>query len=128
MRKRRRKALGEPLERELIVLVVPSVQADGVTRFDPAPWVDAALKFFGQTFGGAVAYSGVKGSWRDDQRQGLVVEVEPVPVHCYASREDLDDREKLEALATFCRRLGRETKQKEVALVIGDEYFALRDL
>ena len=125
--KRTKKVLGEPLERVLVVLVIPSVEGDGVTRFDPAPWVDAALKTFGRVFGGAVAYSGVKGTWRDAQREGLVVEIEPVPIHCYVDPADLDDREKLTALADLCRRLRRETRQKEVALIIGDEYFAIRD-
>jgi hypothetical protein len=123
----RHDVLGAPLSRVLIVLVIPSVEADGVTRLDPRPWVDGALKLFGRLFGGAVAYSGVKGTWRDDVRGGLVVEVEPVPVHCWVDPADLDDRAKLDALAAFCRRLRVEAKQKEVALVVGADYFAIRD-
>jgi hypothetical protein len=33
----------------------------------------------------------------------------------------------LAALGDFCRKLGRETRQGEVGLVAGDEYFAIRD-
>jgi hypothetical protein len=31
-------------------------------------------------------------------------------------------------LGSFCRRMGRETNQGEVGLVIGDEYIAIRDM
>lgn len=33
----------------------------------------------------------------------------------------------LAALGKFCRRMGRDARQGEVGLVIGDEYFAIRD-
>ena len=33
----------------------------------------------------------------------------------------------LAALGDFCRKLGREARQGEVGLVVGDEYFAIRD-
>ena len=42
--------------------------------------------------------------------------------------DDVEDEDKLGALARFCRRMGRETKQGEVGLVIGDEYVAIRNL
>ena len=31
------------------------------------------------------------------------------------------------ALGRFCRVMGREARQGEVGLVVGDEYFAIRD-
>ena len=37
-----------------------------------------------------------------------------------------DDRN-LAALGDFCRKLGREARQGEIGLVVGDEYFAVRD-
>jgi hypothetical protein len=33
----------------------------------------------------------------------------------------------LAVLGTFCRRMGREARQGEVGLVVGDEYFAIQD-
>jgi hypothetical protein len=30
-------------------------------------------------------------------------------------------------LGSFCRRMGREAGQGEVGVVVGDEYFAIRD-
>ncbi len=58
---------------------------------------------FGRVFGGATAYPRAQGIWRDDERGGALVKDEPVVVHCY------------------------EARQGEVGLVVGDEYFAIRD-
>lgn len=52
---------------------------------------------------------------------------EPVVVHCYTVPEAIEDATVLARLATFCRRMGRETAQGEIGLVIADEYFAIRD-
>jgi len=41
--------------------------------------------------------------------------------------EDIEDPDNLAALGAFCRQLGREARQGEVGLVIGNEYFAIRD-
>ena len=41
--------------------------------------------------------------------------------------KDIEDPNNLAALGAFRRLMGRETKQGEVGLVVGDEYFAIRD-
>ena len=55
-----------------------------------------------------------------------LVEDEPVIIHCYTTPGDLNDPERLAQLGSFCRRMGREARQGEVGLVIGDEYLAFR--
>ena len=52
---------------------------------------------------------------------------EPVAIHCYTSPERIEDEDALSELGSFFRRLGREASQGEVGLVVGDEYFAIRD-
>lgn len=47
--------------------------------------------------------------------------------HCYTTPDDLNDPERLAQLGNFCRRMGREARQGEVGLVIGDEYLAFQD-
>ena len=111
----------------LVVLFVPSVERDGVTPVDQDRWRDAALETFGRVFGGATAYPKAHGIWRDDERGGALVRDEPVVMHCYTTPEDIEDEAKLGELGAFCRRMGREVGQGEVGLVIGDEYFAIRD-
>ena len=112
--------------RVLVVLFVPSVERDPTTSIDQQHWVDAALEMFGRVFGGATAYPRAKGIWRDDER-GTLVHDEPVVVHCYTTPVDIEDSRHLGALGGFCRTMGREARQGEIGLVVGDEYFAIRD-
>jgi plasmid stabilization system protein ParE len=65
--------------------------------------------------------------WRDDERGGTLVRDEPIVVHCYTTPLEIEDGRNLAALGDFCRKLGRETRQGEIGLVVGDEYFAIRD-
>ena len=100
---------------------------EGVRSIDQPYWVHAALTMFGRVFGGATAYPKAKGIWRDDEREGALVKDEPVVVHCYTTPADIEDANNLAELGSFCRRMGREANQGEVGLVVGDEYFAIRD-
>ncbi len=111
----------------LVVLFVPSVERDGRTAINQNHWVDAALEMFGRVFGGATAYPRAKGIWRDDVRGGALVKDQPVVVHCYTTAVDVQDSRKLAELGNFCRMMGRKARQGEVGLIIGDEYFAVRD-
>ena len=118
---------GRGRTRILVVLFVPSVERDGSTPIDQRHWVDASLEMFGRVFGGATAYPRAKGVWRDDERGGALVLDEPVVVHCYTTPMDIEDDANLAALGAFCRRMGREARQGEIGLVVGDEYFAIRE-
>jgi hypothetical protein len=68
-----------------------------------------------------------EGHLADDERGGHLVKDEPVVVHCYTRPTDIQDGRNLAELGSFCRMMGREAGQGEVGLVIGDEYFAIRD-
>lgn len=119
--------LGGGRKRLLVVLFVPSVERDGTTAVDQDHWVKASLEMLARIFGGATAYPRGKGIWRDDERAGRLVWDEPVIVHCYMDPEDFAVPEKQADLAAFCRRMGRETKQGEVGVIVDDEYIAIRD-
>jgi hypothetical protein len=125
---RRQSLLKGGRKRVLVVLFVPSVERDGRTPIDQDRWVDAALEMFGGVFGGATAYPKAKGIWRDDERDGVLVRDEPVVVHCYTTPADIEEPGNLGELGSFCRTMGREARQGEVGLVIGDEYFAIREI
>jgi len=109
------------------VLFVPSVERDGVTLVDQDRWVKAALDCLGTTFGGATAYPRAQGVWRDDERADVLVFDAPVVMHCYTTPEALSDDTKIAELLRFCRRMGRETRQGEIGLVIENEYFPITD-
>ncbi len=121
-----RAALAVGRKRVLVVMFVPSVERDGATPIDQPYWVGAALNMFGRVFGGATAYPKASGIWRDDERGGALIEDEPVVMHCYTTPEDIQSSRNLEEVGRFCRRMGREANQGEVGLVVGDEYFAIR--
>ena len=110
-----------------MVLFVPSMVRDGETPIDQERWLDLSLEMFGRVFGGATAYPKAKGIWRDDERGGVLVKDEPVVVHCYTTPAQIEDQRNLAELGSFCRKMGREARQGEVGLVVGDEYFAIRD-
>jgi len=122
-----RAALGDGRKRVLVILFIPSVERDGATPIDQARWVNDALAMFGKVSGGATAYPKARGVWRDDERNGALVIDEPVVMHCYTTPGEISDQTNLAEVSVFCRRMGREARQGEVGLVIGDEYFAIRD-
>lgn len=124
---RQRPPLGGGRKRVLVVLFIPSIERDGVTPIDQQHWLDAALEMFGRVFGGATAYPRAKGIWRDDERNGTLVKDEPIIVHCYTTPADIEDSRNLAELGSFCRTMGRDARQGEVGVVVGDEYFAIRD-
>lgn len=111
----------------LVVLFIPSIERNGSTSVDRSHWVEEALVMFGTVFGGATAYPQANGIWRDDERGGRLIRDEPVVLHCYTTPEHIEDPGALAELGAFCRRMGRQANQGEVGLVIGDEYFAIRD-
>jgi len=45
----------------------------------------------------------------------------------YTTPADIEDARNLAELGDFCRRMGRDARQGEVGLVVGNEYFAIRD-
>lgn len=113
--------------RSLIILFVPSVERDGKTKIDQPFWTEQALHWFAHTFGRATAYPPGRGVWKDDANGGALVFDEPVSVHCYVSPEVIHEPHKARALVSFCKKMGRETNQGEVGLMIEGEYFAIRD-
>jgi hypothetical protein len=52
---------------------------------------------------------------------------EPVVVQCYTTPAEIQDDDNLAALGAFCRKMGREARQGEIGLIVGDEYFAIRE-
>src|SRR5262245_17755732 len=111
----------------LLVLFVPSVERDGITAVNQDYWVTEALETLGHLFGGATAFPKARGVWRDDEMGGQLIKDEPVVLHCYTTPELIEDADRLSRLGSFCRRMGRDARQGEIGLVIGDEYLAFRD-
>ncbi|HEY6348956.1 MAG TPA: hypothetical protein VI636_06055 [Candidatus Angelobacter sp.] len=112
-----------PLGTLIIVLFVPSKDRNG-SDIDHDFWVTAALETLGKLFRGATAYPRARGVWRDDERGGDLRYEEPTIVTCYADPRALTDAARLQ-LRAFLHRLGRETNQGEVGIVIGSQYYGI---
>jgi hypothetical protein len=109
----------------LFVLFVPSADRYGA-EIDHDHWVEEALATFGKLFRGATAYPRARGVWRDDDRGGELVFEQPTIDTCYANPDDVDDAA-LGELRSFLHRMGRETDQGEVGIVVGDEYHGISE-
>ncbi len=106
----------------LIVLYLPSKdRLDQV--IDQNHWIGEALQVLGECFGGATAFPKGKGVWRDDAQGGKLLFDEPVVIQCYTNEEMLDRH--LDRLRSFLLRLGTETRQGAVGLVIDRDYLEL---
>ena len=107
-----------------LVLFVPSQDRDGL-EIDHELWVTRALDAFGQLFRGATAYPRARGVWRDDTQGGKLKHEEPTIITCYADPAVLKHSEAQVALRAFLHRLGRETNQGEVGIVIDGQYYGI---
>jgi len=89
-------------------------------------WVGEVLNTLGRLFRGATAYPRGRGVWRDDEREGTLLEEEPVIVFSYAATEDLT-AESLTELYRTLSRMGREANQGEIGVVIDGKYYGITD-
>jgi hypothetical protein len=106
----------------LLVLFVPSVDRNQVS-VDQGHWVDEALWMLGTYFGGATAFPKARGVWRDDSQGGELILDEPVIIQCYTSETTI--RQRTSELKDFLNRMGRETNQGAVGLVIDGDYLEI---
>jgi hypothetical protein len=115
----------QPVGALLIVFFVSSKDRLG-REIDHDLWVARALETFGSLFRGATAYPRARGVWRDDERGGDLLYEEPTIITCYADPKALTEKARSQ-LRAFLHRLGRETQQGEVGIVIGDRYYGITE-
>lgn len=106
----------------LLVLFLPSKDRFDA-EIDQDFWVGEALGMLGEVFGGGTAFPRGRGVWRDDARGGILLYDEPVVIQCYTSEELLEARGVL--LRAFLVRMGSESKQGAVGLVIDRDYLEI---
>ncbi|HEX2294675.1 MAG TPA: hypothetical protein VHN37_05135 [Actinomycetota bacterium] len=109
-----------------VTLFVPSVDRSGA-GIDQDYWGTEALQVFGRLFRGATAFPPARGVWRDDERGGKLVFDDTRMVMSYVEPVLLDDAATVAALRRFLHRLGRETNQGEVGIVIDGIYYPIVD-
>jgi hypothetical protein len=119
------RALGasQPLGTAHLMVFVPSVDRDGKGIKGPS-WTRPTLRVLGKLFRGATAYPRGIGVWRDDQQGGKLVFDRTTIVFSYVAPGDLTPSA-LGELRAFLHRLGRETNQGEVGLVLDGHYIGI---
>jgi hypothetical protein len=109
----------------LFVLFIPSKDKDGNDLSDQEMWADAAGDLLSELFGGATAMPPAKGKWLNEETNQIITE-QVVLVHCYARPRHANDEDRLKQLARFLHRMGKETNQGEVAIVIDNVFHRIR--
>jgi hypothetical protein len=109
----------------LIVLFIPSKDRKGKPLIDHGMWVSGAESLLGRLFGGCTAMPPAEGIWFDEVADQLIRE-EVRLIHSYALVSDVEDEEKMRSLSDFLHRMGRQTRQGEVAIVIDRVFHRIR--
>ena len=121
------RALGasQPLGTAHLMIFVPSADRAGKKLKGPS-WTKPTLRTLGRLFRGATAYPKGLGVWRDDQAGGRLVFDDTTIVFSYVAPADLT-AVALRELRGFLHRLGRETNQGEIGLVLDGHYIGITE-
>jgi hypothetical protein len=121
--------LGEALGAELVPshqvlrVYVPNCDRNGKEIGDQRRWVLAAAQLFSRIGGGVTVEPPVEGGWLDPDTQHIVWE-RPVLVYTYVNPDEFLAH--LGELRQFLHRMGRETRQGEVALEFAGLFYRIR--
>lgn len=105
---------------DLVILIIPSHDRKQQELADQDMWAEAALELFADLYGGATAFNSFKGVYRTDQ--GAILWDNPILIESYVRRADLEDVIKLHELLQFSKRMGRETRQAAVAIIVNNVF------
>lgn len=105
---------------DTIIIFIPSHQRDKTPVNDQDVWASQALDLMGKLFGGATAFTNLRGIWRDDEDGGKLLDDAPIMVQSLAKRADVEDQEKLVEFAAFLRLMGKKLKQGAIGVVFND--------
>src|SRR4051812_27778434 len=108
---------------DIVILIIPSHyredKQDKPLR-DQEVWAGNAMALFADLYGGATAFKTFQGIYKD--KGGEVHHDVPILIEPYVERSLLVDEGRLHQLLEFAKRMGRETRQKAVALIINDVF------
>jgi hypothetical protein len=110
----------------LVILIVPSHDRDEKPVTNQDMWAQTGLDTMGEIFGGATSFRAVAGVYKS-QESGRLLHDCPIMIESYVKQEVLEDHERVKELLRFCKRMGRETKQEAVALVVNNVFHLIRD-
>lgn len=110
---------------DLVILIIPSHDQDDTELPNQEFWAGAAMDLFADLYGGATAFRTFAGIYKCDD--GRILRDNPILIESYVQRADLENRKKLEQLLRFARRLGRETRQAAVAIIVNSAFHEITE-
>jgi hypothetical protein len=116
-------ALGaENASSQCISIYIPNKDASGKEIGTQRKWVLEAMTLLSEMNGGATVMPAVEGGWLNDQ--GDIIWENPVVVYSYIRTEPFIAQ--LSRLREFLHRLGRETRQGEIAFEFDGVFYRIR--
>lgn len=110
---------------DIVILIIPSHNRNDKPLKDQEAWAGAAMDLFADLYRGATAFQTFRGIYKD--MQGKVYHDKPILIESYVERSRLVDEASLQQLVAFAKRMGRETRQKAVALIINDVFHEITE-
>ena len=111
---------------DIVILIIPSHYKEDKKDKplkDQEVWAGAAMDLFADIYRGATAFQTFQGIYKDDD--GEVHRDKPILIESYVERSRLVGETTLQQLLAFAKRMGRETRQKAVALIINDVFHTI---
>ena len=112
-------------QRDFVVTMFVPSQARNGEPLDHESWRTQALEVMTKLFGGATAVE-CQGAWRDDERGG-VIKVERISTVQSLMAKSSWNATSVSELRKFLHRMGLETNQGEIGLIVDDVYFPIRE-
>jgi hypothetical protein len=109
---------------QVLTLYIPNKDRDGNEFGTQRKWVLEAAELLAPFGGGVTTMPACEGGWWNDASEGIVWEA-PVLVYMYIKPEPF--LAGLERLREFLHRLGRETRQGEVAIEFDGAFYRITE-
>lgn len=110
---------------DIVILIIPSHDKNEKELKDQKVWAGNAMDLFNDLYRGATAFETFAGIYKDTE--GKVYHDKPILIESYVERARLVDEGNLQQLLAFTKRMGRETRQKAVALIINDVFHEITE-
>jgi len=110
---------------DIVILIIPSHDKNEKPLKDQELWAGNAMDLFADLYRGGTAFQTFQGIYKDTE--GKVYRDKPILIESYVERSRLVDEATLQQLLEFAKRMGRETQQKAVALIINDVFHEITE-
>jgi hypothetical protein len=117
--------INSDVRQDMVILIVPSHDKDEKLLRDQDLWAGQAMELFADLYGGATAFHALQGIYKDSE--GKVHHDKPILIESYVERSKLVDTQVLGQLLDFAKRMGKQARQKAVAIIINDVFHEITD-